>query len=312
MNHLPADAARRPSKLLPALLAAALLAAPAAPAWAGCHGLQLHAHRGAPGGPENSLSAVQQAWDGAWDGAEIDVQTLRDGQWVLHHDLKLGRTTSLQGRATTELPPEAWREVRMKDRQGRLVAEAAPFLADLTTQLPARDDKVLNIELKQLNLSCQAAEGAAQGLSRSRARRALVPHRHRPPRAAVRAPRRPAGLPGPDRAGPAGPGARGARAGPGAGAARQAPGARPRLAAAAAAGGGHPGGRARGHQHAGGQPGAAGRRAGAGRAGVHLPPRAGPRTRGGPAAPGPRQRPAAQRRHHRRHAAAFCDQLGQP
>ncbi len=168
MNHLPADAARRPSPLLTALLAAALLVAPAAPAWAGCHGLQLHAHRGAPGGPENSLSAVQQAWDGAWDGAEIDVQTLRDGRWVLHHDLKLGRTTSLQGRATTELPSEAWREVRVKDRQGRLTAEAAPFLADLATQLPARDDKVLNIELKQLNPSCQAVEGVVQGLSRSR------------------------------------------------------------------------------------------------------------------------------------------------
>jgi glycerophosphoryl diester phosphodiesterase len=136
---------------------------------AGCHGLVLHAHRGAPAAPENAMSGLQQAWSGDWDGAEIDVQTLRDGQWVLHHDPRLGRTTSLQGRASTDLGPEAWREIRLKDRQGRLTAESPPFLSDVVSQLAERDDKVLNIEVKQLNPSCPGVQGLAESLRRSRA-----------------------------------------------------------------------------------------------------------------------------------------------
>lgn len=151
------------------LLSAALLglAAAAPSAYPACHGMVLHAHRGAPAAPENSFSAVRQALQGDWDGAEIDIQQLRDLHWVLHHDPRLGRTTSLRGRSTRELDRTAWREVRLKDRQGRLVNEPAPFLDELLAQLPESGDKVLNVEIKQLaGASCDGAQQALAALQR--------------------------------------------------------------------------------------------------------------------------------------------------
>ncbi|TXH46116.1 MAG: glycerophosphodiester phosphodiesterase [Burkholderiaceae bacterium] len=133
---------------------------------AGCMGMQFHAHRGAPDVPENSLGSVKAALAGEWDGAEMDIQRLRDGAWVLHHDLKLGRTTSLQGRSTGDLDSQAWREVRLKDRQGRVVSERAAFLSDVLG-LPGQG-KVLNVEIKQLGLDCQAVAQAAQQLAQGR------------------------------------------------------------------------------------------------------------------------------------------------
>lgn len=130
-------------------------------AHADCQGMLLHAHRGSPAAAENSLTSVKLAFDGEWDGAEIDIQQLRDRQWVLHHDPVLGRTTSLQGHGVRDLDSTTWREVRLKDRQGKVVNEPAPFLNDLLQEIPERDDKVLNIEIKQFNGSCDAAQLAS-------------------------------------------------------------------------------------------------------------------------------------------------------
>lgn len=132
-------------------------------AQAGCMGMELFAHRGAPGYPENSLSSVEAAVRGSWDGAEIDVQTLADGNMAVHHDLVTTRTTSLKGRAVRQLPTEAWREVRMRDRNGKITSEAAPFLTDL---LPAvqRSGKVLNVEIKEEFRSCMAADSTVHRL----------------------------------------------------------------------------------------------------------------------------------------------------
>jgi glycerophosphoryl diester phosphodiesterase len=130
-----------------------------------CHGMVLHAHRGSHEAPENSMAAVKQAFTGEWDGAEIDIQQLRDQHWVLHHDPKLGRTTSLQGRSAGEINSNAWKEIRLKDRKGRISGETAPFLFEVLTQLPEDDNKVLNVEIKQLNNNCEAAQHAAQILN---------------------------------------------------------------------------------------------------------------------------------------------------
>lgn len=120
----------------------------------------LHAHRGDPAAPENSARAIQQALGGAWDGAEIDIQTLGDGAWVLHHDAQLGRTTSLKGRPVASLDSAVWREVRMKDRQGRTTNEPAPFLRDVAQAAAAQGGKVLNIELKQPYGDCRPVQRA--------------------------------------------------------------------------------------------------------------------------------------------------------
>jgi len=86
---------------------------------------------------------------------------------VLHHDLQLGRTTSLQGRRTADIDSGTWKEVRMKDRQGRLTAEKAPFLRDVAEAASRTADKVLNVEIKQGYADCGAAEQAASTLASS-------------------------------------------------------------------------------------------------------------------------------------------------
>jgi glycerophosphoryl diester phosphodiesterase len=132
-----------------------------------CHGMVLHAHRGSPTAAENSLSAVRLAIQGEWDGAEIDIQQLRDQEWVLHHDAHLGRTTSLQGYSTRDLDSATWRELRMKDRQGRVTNELAPFLSDVIA-LPEYQDKILNVEIKQFSGTCDATIQAVSQLRRGR------------------------------------------------------------------------------------------------------------------------------------------------
>lgn len=153
-----------------ALLVAAAVGAAAIPAaaHADCLGMALHAHRGAPGAPENSTSAVQLALQGDWDGVEVDLQMLRDQAWVLHHDLQTTRTTSLQGRSVWDIDSQTWREVRLRDRQGKVIPEAPPFLAELLSQIPEDAAKVLNLEIKQTNLSCAPAQKLATQLQTAR------------------------------------------------------------------------------------------------------------------------------------------------
>lgn len=158
-THEPRRLARRLSLTL-ALLAPVL-------AQATCQGMALHAHRGTPDAPENAQSAIVRAFDGPWDGAEIDIQQLADGHWVLHHDLQVGRTTTLSGRRVQDLSSAAWKEVLLKDRAGRVTREPAPFLSAVLDKLRDDDrDKVLNVELKQSNSRCDAAQQAVATLHR--------------------------------------------------------------------------------------------------------------------------------------------------
>lgn len=144
-------------------IAAACIGLVAGQAVADCGGMVLHAHRGAPDQAENSLPAVRGTLAGSWDGVEIDLQQLRDGTPVLHHDPVLGRTTSLRGRATASLDATAWREVRLKNRKGDLTREPPPFLEDV---LGAMKDspKVLNAEIKQGFSNCGVAERTVRAL----------------------------------------------------------------------------------------------------------------------------------------------------
>lgn len=131
---------------------------------ASCLGMEIHAHRGSPSAPENSLSAVKEALSGGWDGVEIDIQQLRDGEWVLHHDPFLGRTTSLQGRRTSDIDSATWNEVQLKQRNGQIVTEKAPYLRDMIALAELHTDKVLNIEIKQTSNDCRPAQRAVTSL----------------------------------------------------------------------------------------------------------------------------------------------------
>lgn len=161
----PARAERRRARraVAPALLLAFLALCPLL-ADASCLGMVLHAHRGSPTAPENSGRAILEALEGAWDGAETDIQQLRDGQWVLHHDDLLGRTTSLRGRRVAELDSQTWREIRLKDRAQHITTEKAPFLREVAMAAGARPDKVLNVEIKQGGGDCAPALQAVDTL----------------------------------------------------------------------------------------------------------------------------------------------------
>lgn len=164
MKNLTINAPRR----LSAAFAVALLGlTQAGLAHATCQGMVLHAHRGSPDAPENALSAIKQAVAGPWDGAETDIQQLRDGYWVIHHDAQVGRTLSLQGRRVADLDSTTWKEIRMKDRKGRVTAERAPFLTDVASAASAYTDKVLNVEIKQTNADCLPAQQAVSTLNQN-------------------------------------------------------------------------------------------------------------------------------------------------
>ncbi|MDO4592366.1 MAG: glycerophosphodiester phosphodiesterase family protein [Comamonadaceae bacterium] len=130
-------------------------------AHAACMGMELQAHRGAAGFPENSRSGVEAALNGSWEGAEIDVQMLADGELALHHDAVTSRTTSLSNRMVRNLSSNTWSEVRLKDAKGKITSESAPLLRDLLEMAEA-SGKVLNVEIKEEFRDCSAADHATR------------------------------------------------------------------------------------------------------------------------------------------------------
>ena len=137
-------------------------------AHAECQGVSIYAHRGAMSAPENSLTSIKKAFDGDWDGAEIDIQQLLDQKWAVHHDLTLGRTTSLIGRSVSDIDSKVWKEVRLKDKNGKVTEEIAPLLDDVLSELSTEDNKVLNVEIKQITRGCNAAQNAVNTLNQGR------------------------------------------------------------------------------------------------------------------------------------------------
>ncbi len=152
-------------RLIAALVAAAL---PWSGASAACLGMQVHAHRGAPSLPENSLASIRAAYAGAWDGVEIDMQRLNDGQWVLHHDALTGRTVSGVGRkAVLQLSSAQWRDATLTGPGG---GTPPPFLDDALKVAAAQPAKTFNAELKVVYRDCAPVSKLVTGM------KAALPH----------------------------------------------------------------------------------------------------------------------------------------
>lgn len=116
--------------------------------------IEVSAHRGDYRRTENSLAAIRLALESAADTIEIDVQRLRDGIWVLHHDSYTGRATSFSSgkRYKVEsLSAEQWSQLLMRDPvSGDLLNSRPPTLYEavkLTAQLAAPKQR-LHIEFK--------------------------------------------------------------------------------------------------------------------------------------------------------------------
>lgn len=155
----------RAKRLIAALIAAAL---PWSGASAACLGMQVHAHRGAPALPENSLASIRAAYAGAWDGVEIDMQRLKDGNWVLHHDLLTGRTVGGVGRkAVLQLSSAQWRDAKLTGPGG---GTAPPFLDEALRVAAAQPAKTFNAELKVIYRDCAPVSKLVTGM------KAALPH----------------------------------------------------------------------------------------------------------------------------------------
>lgn len=132
-------------------------------AMADCGNLDLQAHRGAPGLPENSLGAVTAALnDPNYGGVEIDVQLLRDGYWVLHHDLTTGRMVQGVGvRQVSQLESGHWHGATLAGTNRR-----PSFLGEVLEAFKSnrQDHQRLNIEIKG-NFACAAVSQLDSELS---------------------------------------------------------------------------------------------------------------------------------------------------
>lgn len=138
---------------------------------ADCLGMQLHAHRGAPSGPENSITAIREAYAGDWDAVEIDLQTLRDGEWALHHDAITGRVVKTSmNRPVMHISSAEWGSARMALPGGKITDEAPALLEDVLTLAAAQPGKAFNAEIKQTTRSCAPIEHLARQMNKR------VPH----------------------------------------------------------------------------------------------------------------------------------------
>lgn len=96
--------------------------------------------------PENSLSAIRAAIDLGLEMVELDVQTTRDGTYVVLHDSWLDRTTTCAGRLVERnLADLAACRLRLGDF-GAATGESIPTLR--TALAAAKDRLVVNIDNK--------------------------------------------------------------------------------------------------------------------------------------------------------------------
>ena len=106
----------------------------------------LYAHRlGRAYGPDSSAAALKGALAAGVDGLESDVCLTADGALVLLHDPYLPLGTDLEGFAHERTAREL-RQARLRDRDGRVTAEAPLFVEDLLAAAPR--ELVLQFEVK--------------------------------------------------------------------------------------------------------------------------------------------------------------------
>lgn len=109
----------------------------------------LSAHRGGAGTgyPENCLATFEATLRSGWSMLEIDLRRTKDGTIVLMHDPTVDRTTDGKG-AVTDLTLAEVRQLRLKDRDGRLTEHRVPTLDETITW--ARGRTILFLDKKEI------------------------------------------------------------------------------------------------------------------------------------------------------------------
>jgi len=89
----------------------------------------ISAHRGGPraGYPENCLATFEHTISKTYAILEVDPRYTKDGQIVLYHDAKLGRTSEGEG-LVTEQSLAQLKKLKLKDSTGNLTEHTMPTL----------------------------------------------------------------------------------------------------------------------------------------------------------------------------------------
>ena len=132
-----------------------------------CSGVEVQAHRGHYTQPENSFAAIKVALDKGYDGVEIDIQQLKDGAWIVHHDLSLGR--ALTGSNLTfirRITSSKYKRLKHKSRTGVVTSLPATTLDQALSIFAknANSSQKLNIEIKDIT-SCTSIANMANKVS---------------------------------------------------------------------------------------------------------------------------------------------------
>lgn len=108
---------------------------------------EIIAHRGASdSAPENTLTAVNTAWEQGADAVEVDVHLTADGRIVVIHDPTTTRTTGAVGRVA-QLSAQGLRHRTIIDHRHPVPSgEKIPTLAEVVQTVP--DGKRLFIDVK--------------------------------------------------------------------------------------------------------------------------------------------------------------------
>ncbi|MBL6765501.1 MAG: glycerophosphodiester phosphodiesterase [Verrucomicrobiae bacterium] len=122
------------------LLMTATLSAHSAP-------VEIIAHRGASfDAPENTLSAVNLAWERDADAVEIDVMLSKDGRIVVIHDKDTKRLAGVERKVLDQ----TWEELQKLDvgkwKDSKWAGEGIPLLGPVLSTIPA--GKRMFVELK--------------------------------------------------------------------------------------------------------------------------------------------------------------------
>ena len=107
------------------------------------------AHRGGagPSFPENCMATFEATVRSGWSMLEIDLRTSKDGVIVLMHDPTLDRTTNGKG-PVKDYTLAQLRELRLKDRQGKLTEHGIPTLDEAMQW--ARGKALLALDKKEV------------------------------------------------------------------------------------------------------------------------------------------------------------------
>lgn len=108
---------------------------------------EIIAHRGASdSAPENTLAAVNAAWQQGADAVEVDVHLTLDGRILVIHDKTTSRTTGVAKSVARHTANELRRLNIMDRHHSGSIAEKIPTLAEVVETIP--DGKRLFIDIK--------------------------------------------------------------------------------------------------------------------------------------------------------------------